>query len=115
MIGVAFAQGCYFLIAGIWPLLHIKSFQKVTGRKTDLWLVKTVGVLVIVIGAGLIVAGFRQRFAPELILIAMASVLGLMVVDLVHAFKRVLSPIYVLEAVLEAGFLVWWAASLLAT
>ena len=63
---VAFVQGSYFLITGIWSsLIHIDSFQRVTGRKTDLWLVKTVGILVSAIGAGLILAGVTQQL-PEL-------------------------------------------------
>jgi hypothetical protein len=50
-------QAVYFLITGIWPLLHIESFMKVTGPKRDLWLVKTVGVLVTAIAMG-VVASF---------------------------------------------------------
>ncbi len=105
---VALVQGCYFLLTGIWPLLHIGSFQKVTGRKTDLWLVRTVGILVLVVGVGLIVAGIRQRFAPELIRIAMAGAAGLMTIDLVYAFKRVISLVYLLDAAVEVGLFVWW-------
>ncbi|MCL5280879.1 MAG: hypothetical protein M1376_13350 [Planctomycetes bacterium] len=115
MTGIALVQGCYFFLTGIWPLLHIESFQKVTGRKTDLWLVKTVGVLVLVIGLGLIIAGIRQHFAPELILLAMASALGLIAIDLFYAFKRIISLVYVLDALVEVGFLVWWIASLIGT
>jgi 8-oxo-dGTP pyrophosphatase MutT (NUDIX family) len=47
----------FYLLTGIWPLLHIQSFQSVTGPKTDLWLVKTAGVLITVIGAVLMMAG----------------------------------------------------------
>jgi hypothetical protein len=112
---VALVQGCYSLLAGIWPLLHIGSFQKITGRKTDLWLVKTVGVLVLTIGVGLIVAGIRQDFAPELILIAMAGAFSLMTVDLVYAFKRVISLVYLPDAVVEVGLFVWWIVCLIET
>ena len=112
MVGIAFVQGCYFLITGIWPLLHIGSFQKVTGRKTDLWLVKTVGILVLVIGAGLIVGAMTRRFEPALVLIAMASAVGLTGIDLVYTFKRVISLIYMLDAVVEIGFFVWWIVCL---
>ena len=115
MVGIAFVQGCYFLIMGIWPLLHIESFQKVTGRKTDLWLVRTVGVLVLVIGLGLIVGGITRRFEPALILIAMASAVGLTGIDLVYAFKRVISPVYLLDALVEIGLLVWWTMGLIGT
>jgi len=45
------------MVIGIWSLVSIGSFQKVTGPKTDVWLVKTVGVLVIGVGAALGLAG----------------------------------------------------------
>ena len=47
-------QGVYFLLTGVWPLLSIRTFEAVTGPKVDRWLVKTVGLLVAVIGASLL-------------------------------------------------------------
>lgn len=46
--GVRLARwmGWYYLMTGIWPLLHIRSFVWMTGPKTDRWLVKAVGGLV---------------------------------------------------------------------
>jgi len=58
---VAFVQAWYYLVTGVWPLVNISSFQLVTGPKTDLWLVKTVGVLVTVISVTLLIAAYRQR------------------------------------------------------
>jgi hypothetical protein len=29
-------QGAYFLVTGVWPLVHMPSFLAVTGPKTDL-------------------------------------------------------------------------------
>jgi hypothetical protein len=58
---VALIQGTYFFMTGVWPLVSIDTFQRVTGPKVDLWLVNTVGVLVAVIGAALILAGVRGR------------------------------------------------------
>jgi hypothetical protein len=46
MVRLAARQGVYYLLTGVWPLPSIGSFQRVTGPKTDLWLVRTVGVLV---------------------------------------------------------------------
>jgi len=57
----------------LWPLLYFESFQKVTGRKTDVWLVKTIAGLVIAIGASLLVAAQTGRFDPALIFIATGS------------------------------------------
>ena len=43
---LALAQGAYYLLTGVWPLVSIGTFQRLTGPKADRWLVKTVGVLV---------------------------------------------------------------------
>jgi hypothetical protein len=113
MIAVALVQGLYFLAIGLWPLVHSQSFQKVTGPKTDLWLTKTVGVLMMVIGAGLIAAGIAEQVLPPVILIAMAAALGLLVLDLVYALRRIISPVYAVDALVEAGFLAWWIIRLI--
>ena len=44
MDGVELARthGVANLAGGLWPLLHIRSFEWVFGPKTDRWLVKTV-------------------------------------------------------------------------
>ena len=55
---------------------RIRTFEAVTGPKTDLWLVKTVGVLVAVIGAVLATAGLRGRVPPELALLGAGGALG---------------------------------------
>jgi hypothetical protein len=112
MVALAYLQGAYFLVTGAWAIAHIDSFQKITGRKTDLWLVKTVGVLLIVIGSGLILAGMKQQCGPGLILIGMGSAAGLIAIELVYVFKRVISPIYWADAMVEAGFIIGWAVCL---
>jgi len=37
-----YLQGLYWLVTGLWGLIDVHSFMKVTGPKTDIWLVKTV-------------------------------------------------------------------------
>lgn len=39
-------QGIYYVASGLWPLLHMRSFEAVTGPKRDKWLVNTVGALI---------------------------------------------------------------------
>ena len=109
---MAAAQGFYYVVSGAWPLVHMGSFQKVTGRKTDLWLVKTVGLLLVAIGGGLILAALNRQFVPALVFMAMGSAAALLLIELVYVSRRVISPIYLGDAAVELGFLVWWAASL---
>jgi hypothetical protein len=55
-------QALYYLATGLWPLVHLPSFEVVTGPKTDDWLVHmVVGLLAMVSGASLGVAVIRDR------------------------------------------------------
>lgn len=40
-------QAVYYFVTGAWVLVHLQSFMAVTGPKTDLWLVKIVGLLIL--------------------------------------------------------------------
>jgi len=105
---LATAQGLYYALTGIWPVLNIRTFQMVTGPKTDLWLVKTVGILVAVIGTVLALAGRRQRVTPEIRLLAMGSALGLTGIELFYVLQRRILPVYLLDALLELVFVLTW-------
>ena len=56
-------QGGYYLVTGVWPLVHLASFEAITGPKVDDWLVRMVGLLAAVIEATLLAAarGTRTR------------------------------------------------------
>ncbi len=106
--GIALVQGVFYLATGVWPLLDIDSFQIVTGPKVDLWLVRTVGVLVGVIGTVLLLAARRRRITAEIAILAVGSALGLAGIDLVYALSRRISSIYLADAVVELGLAVLW-------
>jgi hypothetical protein len=97
-----FLQGAYFAATGVWSLVAIGLFQRVTGPKTDIWLVKTVGVLVSVIGAVLMLAGGRERPTLELRALAVGSAAGLAAIDVVYVAKRRIRSVYLLDALAEA-------------
>lgn len=84
----------------------------VTGPKTDLWLVKTVGAVLAVIGMGLVLAGMRAEVTPSAAALAVASAAALTAVDLNYALKRVIAPVYLLDAVAEVALIAWWGFSL---
>lgn len=109
---VAFLQGIYFFVTGIWPLFSIDTFQMVTGPKTDLWLVQTVGALIGVVGAVLLVAGWRRHTTAEVILLALGSAFALGAVDVIFVVRHVIAPIYLLDAVAEGGLVVLWLIAL---
>jgi hypothetical protein len=107
---VALAQGGYYALSGVWPLVSMGTFERVTGPKVDRWLVQTVGALVLAIGGTLALAGVRRRLTPELALLAASSALGLAVIDGVYVARRRIAPVYLLDALAEGALLLGWAA-----
>jgi hypothetical protein len=105
---LAFVQSAYFLLTGIWPIVHMRSFLKITGPKHDLWLVKAVGLLIAVIGVVLAVAAWRHAISLEIMLLAVSSAAGLMAVDIVYVVKGVIAKIYLADAVAEAILIAAW-------
>jgi hypothetical protein len=113
---LAWIQGVFYLLTGVWPLVSMATFVAVTGPKVDLWLVETVGVLVAVIGAVLLLGAWRARVGPELVLLAVGSAGGLAAIDLVYALSDRIRDVYLLDAVAEIGLaglwlLAWWRSA----
>ena len=102
-------QGGYYLLTGTWPLVHMRSFERVTGPKADDWLVRTVGALVLAIAIPLLVDGSRGEADAGTLTLALGSAAALAAVDVVYVARRVISPIYLLDAALEAGLILAWA------
>ena len=105
---LALGQGLFYAATGVWALVHMRSFEAVTGPKVDTWLVKTVGVLVTVIGAVLALAGWRRQVEPEPALLAGGSAVALATIDTVYATRGRISKIYLLDAAVEVALAVAW-------
>jgi hypothetical protein len=108
---VAAAQSAYYLVTGLWPLIHIRSFVAVTGPKTDLWLVKTAGVLISVIGAVLGMGAARRSAEREMAVLGIGSAAGLTGIDVIYVARRRIPPVYLLDAVAEVVLIAGWALS----
>jgi hypothetical protein len=108
-VRLARAHGLFNVVSGLWPLLHMRSFELALGPKVDTWLVRTV--------AGLLAAnGLAQLTAPatdEGLRVAAAIGVGtaatLATVDLVYVPKGRISPVYLVDAAVELGWLAAWA------
>ena len=99
-------QAAYYLATGIWPLLHRRSFEAVTGPKVDFWLVRTVGVTVAAIGAGLALSVRRGRPTGDMRVTALLAAAGLAGIDVVYVLRGRISRVYLLDAAIEVAFAV---------
>lgn len=106
---IARAQGIFYLATGIWPLLHMRSFEAVSGPKADKWLVKTVGALLGVVGGTLLLSARHGRVTPEVRALAAGSAAVLAAVDCVYVARGRIPPIYLADAAAELGLIYQWA------
>ena len=111
---VAAVQGLFYLATGVWPLIDVDTFQAVTGPKTDLWLVYTIGVLVAVVGCVLLSAAASGRVTAELGLLAVGCALALTGIDVVFVLRNVISQVYLLDAAAEVMLAAAWGRCYLA-
>jgi|GEM_PF-634786 len=103
-------QGVYYLMSGLWPLADIESFMDVTGPKTDIWLVKTVGILLLPVSASLlsyIYDGQKARF-PAFVLGA-GSAAAFACVDFYYSGRGIISDVYAADGLVQIVFLLLWA------
>ncbi len=100
-------QGLFYLATGLWPIVHYRSFEAVTGPKRDDWLVKTTGGLIAAIGAALL-AGARGREHRALRWLGIGSATTLAMADLGYAPQGRISRIYLADALVEAGVVASW-------
>lgn len=106
---LAIGHGAFFITSGLWPIVHMRSFEKVTGPKVDHWLVKTVGALLAVSGAVYLRAGLRQEKADSNIaLLAAGQAATLGTVSLIYSTVGRISKIYLLDTAIEFSLVALW-------
>jgi hypothetical protein len=104
---LALAQGAAYVAMGLWPVLNLRSFAKVTGPKPEGWLVKAVGLLLVSVGTSLI-RGSRAKEEKATSTIGMGAALSLGGVALYYSAKRRISPVYFADAALHLSFVTAW-------
>lgn len=108
-------QSLYFVMTGIWPLIGLKSFMRITGPKTDTWLVRCVGALVTVIGTVIGVAGSQRQLDPSVVTLAVGASASLAAIDVVYSVSGRISKVYLLDAGINTLFVAAWTRRARAT
>ncbi len=103
------SQGLFYVTTGLWPILHLRSFEKVTGPKVDKWLVRTFGGLVAAVGATLIVGSFDKQPSRALTILGIGSALALGAADLIYSLRGQISKVYLGDAAAEGAIAATWA------
>lgn len=106
---LARAQGLFNVVGGAWPIVWLRSFEWIFGRKRDVYLQKTSGLFFLTTGIVLLLAEETEdgMAAARRVGIGAASVY--LAIDLIYVPKRDIPPTYLLDALMEASWLYAWA------
>lgn len=99
-------QAGYYIASGALPLVSRKAFESLTGRKHDWWLVQMVALLAVSTGISLAV-GLQDGREPsrETVTLATLSACSFTAIDVAYAANGTISPIYLVDAVVETALL----------
>ena len=91
-------QGTYYVVSGLWAVADRRGFERVTGPKTDYWLVRTVGLLAATIGTTLLAGTRRAPPSSETTMLGLAAGASFVAVDLVYVAQGRISRVYLGDA-----------------
>lgn len=89
-------------------MLHMCSFEPVTGEKADKWLVRRVSGLLIAIGIVQSLSPGNPRGLVPARRLGIGTAATLATIDLVYVAKRRISKIYLLNAAIELSWIRHW-------
>jgi hypothetical protein len=101
-------EGIFYLLGGLWPLVALQSFLRVTGGKTDTWLVVMVGVLLAVYGLSLVVESRSAAVSNGVKVLAIGVPLALLWVDVYYVYSGMISSVYMIDALIENMIVLSW-------
>jgi hypothetical protein len=107
-LGVARAHGAFNVASGLWPLLHMRSFERVLGPKADRWLVQTVAGMLVAIGAAQLSTRSSRDSLAQARRVGEGTAATLAAIDLRYAPNGRISMVYLVDAALEVGWLLAW-------
>jgi len=105
---ISLIQLLYFLITAVWPFVHLESFLRATGPKTDIWLLKTVSVLLLPYCFLLLYLAIASKRSVIAIITVILCGLGLMSIDVWYYLHKVISAVYLIDGFMQLLFVIFW-------
>jgi hypothetical protein len=95
-------QGGYYLLGGLWRLLHARSFERVAGPKPDQFQTDVTAALFAAVGAALIAGTVKSAPQGPARVLAISAPIAVAIIDFRH--RRQIRRLFRLEAALEIAF-----------
>jgi hypothetical protein len=105
-------QASYIFITALWPLIDIESFIRITGPKVDIWLVKTVGALLLSVSTAMLYSLTRRHLSSIVVVLAMTNAFAFICIDFWYSYIGRISTVYMLDGLLQLSFIFAWCLAL---
>jgi hypothetical protein len=105
---VARAQGAFYGITGLWPLVHMRSFESLLGHKKEHWLVHSVSALLIADALSLLRTGSTPADVAAARRTGLGAAAALALIDVRYGASGRISRMYLADALIETGWIVAW-------
>ncbi|WP_406858771.1 hypothetical protein ABZO31_00330 [Streptomyces sp. HUAS MG47] len=108
-VSVARAQGLFNVAGGLWPLLSLRTFERVYGPKTDDWLQKASAGLLAASGLSMLRAAPTVEGMRHARRTGIGTALTFLAVDVMYVPRGRISPAYLMDVAKEITWLIAWA------
>lgn len=105
---VGLLHGTYYVVGGLWPLVHMRSFEAVTGSKSDRWLVRTMSALLVGWGAAVIAASDEDGPSSDLARASATAAAVLAAADVWYVTRGRIAATYLIDGAIEAALVIAW-------
>lgn len=92
-------QGSYYLLTGLWPVVHLESFETVTGPKDSIFLLHMVSALIIVVAITLLLS-LKNEKTRSILFLAVGAPLSFMSIEIFY--RAQIQWVYFLDFAVEA-------------
>jgi hypothetical protein len=100
-------HGALNIWGGLWPILHLRSFEGVFGPKVDRWLVYTVAGVLTSVGYAQWQAATSENW-PHARRLGIGTAGTLRAIDLIYVPRGRIRWTYIVDAAAEATVIVAW-------
>ena len=90
---ILFSHATYIFITAAWPLIDIQSFMAVPGPKTDIWLVKTIGALLIPVSICML-SYYNKAVDSTICILGIGTATAFICIEVYYAASAVIYDIY---------------------
>lgn len=105
------AQLAYWLVGAVWPLVSMRSFERITGNKRDEWLVRTVALMMLSVLATLETMRHDGRQGRAMRVLGATSTAALGSVALLGPLVGRISKVYLVDAIVDLGLMAAWLSA----